>query len=97
MPEAIEDLISAIASEFGVDLNSAFLDASSSFIVKFRTPDSPESNLSTALYYLLNSRRGVGLIDDCNTYHSMHGEVVPPNDILEVEEFANPPAIIAAT
>lgn len=97
VPEAIEDLISAIESRFGHDLTSLYLQDSNSFIVKFQTLDSPVSNLSAALYYLLCMRRGSGLIDDCITYCSMHGVTVPPSDIIEVEEFPIPPAIIPAT
>jgi len=93
LPEAIEDLIAAIRSRFGVDLTSTYREHSNSFIVKFQTPDSAESNLSAALHYLLTSRRRGSLTNQCTTHCSMYGQQIPPNDILEVEEFSDPPPI----
>lgn len=93
LPEAVEDLIGTIEGYFGIDLESKYREHSNSFIVKFQTSDSSETHLSAALYYLWALQQGDGLSDQCAIHCSMHGQRVPASDIIEVEEFSDPPPL----
>ncbi len=92
-PEAVEDLIGAVGRKFDISVEwllGQYIRETRSYIVKFETSDTSNSNLASALYFLLRKRKDMGLTFHCTTSCSMHSETISP---VNVEEFDDPPLI----
>jgi hypothetical protein len=86
--EIVEDILNGHKNEFGIDLLAHYKNELIPKIVKFVSTKNTElKELECALGYLYTFVRNEKPSSSSYGFISMEGEIVPPSDIVKIEEF----------
>jgi hypothetical protein len=85
-PEIVRDIARCFLEHSGVDIETRFQEASRPVIVKFRSTTMWEGTLRAALWYVFSMLRDGEVSSNANEGFDGHGQPIPPDSIVSIDE-----------